>query len=334
MAYDPDTYERLILKQLEEQTTAEEAHALAAWLNASPDHQRQYDQLKNVWELTRIPTPIPPPDHATAWKKVATRSRLRQAQDRPAVAQQKRSRQRSLGWMAVPLLLIGATVWGLLMTRSPSMIEVTTLPGQVRTITLSDDTTIRLHGESTLRYSVDYNKQERIVTLEGEAFFAVTQTGLPFEVYSETAQVRVLGTQFSVRSQETSTEVVVTEGRVRVMANQADQQPIELSVGEGVVVTPTQINSLDTNSVQDTEAWIAGSVTFDATPFPEAIDRLSRIWNTPIEITATGLETESVSGSIRLGDIQQTLETLCLTLGNSTCSVRREGNTYFIFTSP
>lgn len=343
MTFDPETYERLMLKQLDQQATPEEESALAVWLAASPDHQLQFEQLKSVWELTSGPPKIPPPNRANAWQNVATKARLRSAADRPAQpasSKQSQSRQSQTrqshkkqwnrAWLAVPVLLAGAAVLWLLSSRAPSVVEVVSLPGEIRSVMLPDSTVIRLHNGSSLTYAEGYNEDHRSITLEGEAYFDVTSSQLPFRVLSNEAQVQVLGTQFSVRTHDASTEVVVTEGRVRVATPDGDASPVDLGPGQGVRVASSAINPLDPGSLEDTEAWIAGSVTFDATPFPEAIAQLSRIWDIPIALTATGLEAQTVSGSIRLESIQQTLETICLTSGNA-CQVRFEDGTYIIF---
>lgn len=330
MSFDPETYEALMLKYLEQQATPEEQAELATWLNASPDHRQQYEQLKRVWTITANPTAIPPPDKAKAWQNVATKARLRQAEDRPAAPRSTKKRAWNRAWLALPVFLASVAVIWLMIGQSPSMIEITAALGQVQTITLSDGTVVRLQSTGTLRYPEDFNQKDRIVLLEGLAYFDVRTTELPFHVQSNEADIRVVGTQFSVRSKEETTEVVVTEGRVHVVAQKERAQSVELGPGEGVTVSATQINPLDQQIRQDTEDWIAGTIMFDSTPFPEAIARLSRIWNTSIIISTPDLESQTVTGGVRLEDIEQALNTLCLTLEN-TCSVRLEEENYFIF---
>ena len=330
MSFDPETYETLMLKYLEQQTTPEEQAELATWLKASPDHRQQYEQLKRVWTLTSSPEAIPPPDKAKAWQNVATKARLRQADDRAAVPRSAKKREWNRAWLALPILLMGVAVLWLLMGRSPSMIEISATIGQVQTVTLPDGTVVRLQSAGILRYPEQFNQEDRTVQLDGAAYFDVSTTGLPFEVQSNEAFVRVLGTQFSVRSDEATTEVIVTKGRVQVIAQQEQTQSIELGPGQGVTVSNTQITPLDQQLLRDTEAWISGTLTFDSTPFPEAIARLSRLWNTPITISTPDLESQTVTGGVRLENIEQALKTLCLTLEN-TCAVRLEEENYFIF---
>lgn len=335
MSFDPETYERLMLKQLDEQATPEEVNALTAWLAASPDHQRQYEQVKSVWEITAKSPDIPPPNKAKAWDNVVVKARLRQAEDRASTPRQPGSStstsswHRNRAWLAIPLVLAVVLLWQLI-PQTPSMIEVTASSGAVQGVNLPDDTVIRLHQESTLQYASSFNKEDRIVYLEGDAYFNVTRTGLPFEVQINNVSVQVLGTEFSVRSQETHTEIVVAEGLVRVRASQDENQSIELGPGQGVRVTSTQMSSLAPESIQDAEDWINGSVHFDATPFPEALERLSRIWETPITLSNPALEVETITGSIRVLPMLNTLETMCMTL-ETACSVRFEDDAYFIF---
>ena len=335
MSFDQETYERLMLKQLDEQATPEEVSTLAAWLAASPDHQRQFEQVKSVWELTAHSLEIPPPNKAKAWNNVVEKARLRQAEDRASAPRQVQPSGRTSGWrrsrawFAIPVVLALVLVWQLI-PQSPSMIELTASSEGVQGFNLPDDTVIRLHEESTLQYAESFNKEDRVVYLDGDAYFNVTRTGLPFEVQIDGVSVQVLGTEFSVRSQETHTEVVVAEGQVRVTSSLGENQSIELGPGQGVRVTSTQLSPLAPETIQDAEDWINGSVQFDATAFPEAVTRLARIWNTQITISNPALEEETITGSIRVLPMMNTLETMCMTL-ETACSVRLEDGAYFIF---
>ena len=336
MALDPDTYERLMLKLLDEQATPEEAQALSAWLAASPNHRRQFEQMKSVWELTAESPAIPPPNKAQAWKNVATKARLRQAGDRaPEARPQPVSGgtspwyRRNRAWLVLPVILMLTLVWQFV-PRSPTMIERVASAGAVHGFNLPDETFVDLHGASRLQYAKSFNKRDRIVYLEGDAHFSVTRTGHPFQVYSGDVAIQVLGTEFSVRSQGDAIEVFVSEGQVRVRASQDDNQTIDLGPGQGVSVTNAQMSSLDTGTIQDAEDWMSRSVYFDADPFPAAVERLSRIWETPITISNPALEGETITGSIRVLPMMRTLQNMCLTLENA-CSVRFEDGAYFIF---
>lgn len=73
--------------------------------------------------------------------------------------------------------------------------------GETFKVVLSDGTEVFLNSDSRLAYPTVFKGKERVVSLEGEAYFKVTKDAKhPFIVKSGNLQVRVLGTEFNVRS--------------------------------------------------------------------------------------------------------------------------------------
>ena len=84
-------------------------------------------------------------------------------------------------------------------------------------IVLSDGTNVFLNSESTLKFPVVFNQNERVVELYGEAYFEVKEDKKrPFRVVSPHQQITVLGTSFNVTAYEDVKDVVTTlvEGRI------------------------------------------------------------------------------------------------------------------------
>lgn len=85
-------------------------------------------------------------------------------------------------------------------------------------INLPDKSSIILQPNSKICYSPkQYNKKNREVILFGEAFFEVQKNSQkPFFVYTNELITKVLGTSFSIKSQQSSSEieVIVKTGRV------------------------------------------------------------------------------------------------------------------------
>lgn len=68
-------------------------------------------------------------------------------------------------------------------------------------LTLADGTKVWLNSDSRLVYPVTFSGTTRELTLEGEAYFEVARdTALPFIVHTSGLDVRVLGTEFNVRT--------------------------------------------------------------------------------------------------------------------------------------
>lgn len=113
---------------------------------------------------------------------------------------------------------------------------------------LSDGTLVRLSPESRLTYPAAFADGERRVQIEGEAYFEVAPDAQrPFLVRSQQADVRVLGTHFTVRAYpKENYRVSLHEGRV-VVTNRLATAPetLTLNPGETAVVSSDATLTLD-----------------------------------------------------------------------------------------
>ncbi|MFL5539125.1 MAG: FecR domain-containing protein, partial [Longimicrobiaceae bacterium] len=120
---------------------------------------------------------------------------------------------------AVVLLLAGGVlVWRTLSRRSAAVqpIAYTTEVGARRTVNLPDGSAAQLAPLSRIEVAPGYGRPNRSVALTGEAYFEVEHDAAhPFIVRTRTAEVRDLGTTFSVAEADSGgSRVVVTEGSV------------------------------------------------------------------------------------------------------------------------
>jgi transmembrane sensor len=84
---------------------------------------------------------------------------------------------------------------------------------------LPDGTKVWLNASSKISYSLDYNKTERIILLEGEAFFDVaTNHSKPFVVKANNLDIKAYGTLFNVKAYPEENQVITTliEGKVTI----------------------------------------------------------------------------------------------------------------------
>ena len=144
---------------------------------------------------------------------------------------------------------------------------------QVQEFVLPDGTEVTLAPGSKLSYS---DKSPRKTQLEGKAYFEVARDeAVPFEITSDGAFVRVLGTKFMVDAGSSVKEVYVTEGKV-LFAKSSDAEGViltkdmqaTLSSDENVPIIAVEP---DVNSI----AWQRGSFIFDKTPLREVLKTLS-----------------------------------------------------------
>ena len=102
---------------------------------------------------------------------------------------------------------------------SPTMVFVSALRGQQKTLILPDGSTVWLNAASTLAYPVDMTDGARTVELSGEAFFDVAaRPSHPFLVRAREMSIAVLGTRFNVRNypEEIRSQAMVVSGAIRV----------------------------------------------------------------------------------------------------------------------
>jgi ferric-dicitrate binding protein FerR (iron transport regulator) len=105
---------------------------------------------------------------------------------------------------------------------------VTSDIGEVIDTQLPDGSTVWLSTDSRIQYSNNFNDDERIITLQGEAYFDVIHSPeKPFIVNSGDVQARVLGTSFIVKSYPNEpTKVTLATGKISVSAQGETQESI------------------------------------------------------------------------------------------------------------
>lgn len=117
----------------------------------------------------------------------------------------------------------GSYYWGVNNERSYlthlSPVSLTVENGQKAEVVLSDGTVVYINSGSKLRYDNQYGRNDRIINLEGEAYFNVApDKEKPFIVNARELNVEALGTSFNVKSYPSDKNIVVTliEGSVKV----------------------------------------------------------------------------------------------------------------------
>ncbi|MFV0378945.1 MAG: FecR family protein [Mangrovibacterium sp.] len=110
---------------------------------------------------------------------------------------------------------------------------ITVPSGTMYKVVLSDSSVVWLNARSAMHYPVTFKKQNREVTIEGEAYFEVRHDAEhPFIVHAAGNSIRVLGTKFNVNASEPASEVQTTlvSGSVEVQNKS----------GERLILRPSQ----------------------------------------------------------------------------------------------
>lgn len=156
------------------------------------------------------------------------------------------------------------------------MHAISTPRGKDFSFILADGTRVWLNGSSHLEYPSRFDGGERVVRLQGEAYFAVAKDAAhPFVVKSGRMETRVLGTQLNVSDYNGRTsEVTLVTGVAEVSSNSSNTYT-RLRPGQNATVK--QDGRITVRAV-DTElytAWKDGYFSFDNITLGDAMRRIA-----------------------------------------------------------
>lgn len=111
-------------------------------------------------------------------------------------------------------------------------------------ITLSDGTVVTLNSCSRLIYPKSFeNSGSRYVELEGEAYFNVSKSDIPFIIKSKDVYIKVYGTELNVNNYDSlKTETLLVKGVIGVTIKDNDE----------VILSPNQLHIYNANTLEST----------------------------------------------------------------------------------
>lgn len=175
--------------------------------------------------------------------------------------------------------------------------------------TLSDGSAIKLNAGSKISFNRRNFVSDRLVSLNGEAFFEVTK-GNPFRVNTPTGMVEVLGTSFNVFSRDNSFRVACLTGKVMVTSN---NQSLIIEPGERAELTSSGLNKSGDDRTKYVTAWINGEFYFENTPLSLVFKEIERQFN--VKFAGRERNDEFFTGSFVNKDLKTALEIVCIPMG-------------------
>jgi len=203
--------------------------------------------------------------------------------------------------------------------------------GEVDTIALSDGSIVTLNTKTTLQ--VAFNDAERYVVLvEGEAFFDVeSDVQRPFVIDTGEQEIRVLGTKFNVRKEESGVRVAVVEGKVAVTrvssipsANSmndnypasfdAEDYLLEAGAIGSFSTTADVVASTNFAQVSEAQNWRRGIFRFDDSSLAEVVKEFNRYRSHKIHLVNEETGNLRISGVFHFNDGEGLLQALSASL--------------------
>lgn len=201
----------IIQKYLQGKSSEEENQQLYRWIQESPEQKKRFFADKDIWDSLEL---------LKNQKNYNPEAELELVnQNIKAIPSKPIYRLNRIIQIAALLLVTFGLGWasqfisldGPVNDKVVTMKEIIVPKGQVNQVFLADGTRIWVNSETQLTVPDIFTDEERVVQLNGEAYFEVAKDSKrPFRVKLNGQQIEVLGTSFNVKAYNNSDEIETT----------------------------------------------------------------------------------------------------------------------------
>lgn len=191
-------------------------------------------------------------------------------------------------------------------------------------VTLPDSSHVWLNAGTLISFDQHFGTDNRSLTLEGEAFFDVEKSNVPFRVHTAAYDIAVLGTAFNVKAYRNDDVVTTTliRGALKVNRTAATGVVEEILLHPNEKITlqglPAERSNhpllLEKNIDAVAEAdWKDGWLTVRGESLNELSKKIERLYNVTIHFEDESLKAYKYTGRIQQFSLEQVLKALALT---------------------
>jgi transmembrane sensor len=306
--------DELIAHEFHGALSEEEKVRLQEWRQESLAAELHYAAMVRLLEMSlqasaRVSVPPPPPVHAL----------MREALPPPSIADRSRRRvprlhvKAGLGLLAAAAV---ATVLVIVPRMSPMQErQNAAAPGvihssdsEARTLRLGDGSIVRLAPGGRL---VTDDSAPRRVWLDGRAFFAVSpDSSRPFHIITGAGEAVVLGTQFDLRFESGSLQLLVVEGAVSLSSDGNEVTVRAQEIGAATGSGPPTARRVDPDFIRRELQWLEGFVAFRHTPLSRVALELTRQYGVEV-VVDSGIAGVTVSGEFENEPLDAVVDYVC-----------------------
>lgn len=348
----------LLKKKLMNELTDSEAAEFSALLEAYPDLLELYNTLfRQMPEVSEQRETAAQQAYAAHYVQLQLNGAFQPTQASPEpnteVPVRKIPAWKAMAWAASIILVVLSGVWmyrqqAAPVTGSGKPNEVVTKKGSKTQVTLPDGTRLWLNADSRITYDENFREATREVTLSGEAFFEVAKDkSRPFIIHTPTIDIKVLGTEFNVRSypKESTTETSLLHGSIEVTLNRQPANKIVLKPNEKLtvlnnnqqseperkgslkkgdnirnstelpLVAISRLHFLDDDSLPAESLWMENKLAFDNESFEKVASKLERWYNVEVETKNAALKEKHFTGVFENNTLAEVMEALRYSVG-------------------
>ncbi|WP_276374334.1 FecR domain-containing protein [Chryseolinea sp. H1M3-3] len=322
--------ERILNAYFENRATPHEKVMIKKWLQEEGSEEIFYQHLA-AWEAKHLQyTPNEDKANATFRRFLdsETVDRSGQRQQRPARKLfSKTPYLRYTGIAASILIFMSFAVY--FFSDQIFYDTYVTAYGMTKNILLEDGSEVTLNANSTLKVPKSLGTtQFREVWLEGEGFFSIAKkpNHVRFLVHANNVDVEVLGTKFNVNNRRGNTEVVLSEGSVRLTSDLHAKDDAVLYMKPGDMVSISQKDTIFKRKVVAPErysAWQSNKLVFEDTPLYEVAQKIEDYYGVQIVIQDKAIADRQLTGTLPNNDLGIVLKSLS---ASHNLDIHREEN--------
>jgi transmembrane sensor len=294
--------------------TDRERQEFEAWRNADPANAKAYAKMERTWSI------VSSMKHLKGRATANNAAPSRRTWTAPALA-----------LAASALLAIGALAWFTQQPDRGTAQHVETASGELRTITLTDGSTIELSAGSEASLQVT-DDERRVDFTSGYALFDVTHDPeRPFVVHTPRGDIRVLGTSFVISVSETQVRTTVLRGsvsgvaaRTGVLSMLGPREAVTAAANQEILLDDegAQVVAIAAEIIPRRLAWQDHMLAFDGETLNEAIAQVSQQTGWRFELQDPALGEMRVGGYVQ-ADPEAFIELLSTSLD---LEARRDGD--------
>lgn len=284
-------YELLAL-YFSDEATPSEKEKVERWREELPEHEVLFHTLREQWEEVKIDTSsYVIPDRSAVWGKIQQKIHTSVLQ---VPLYTRALLVRVSGIAAAIALVVGFSLAFFIPKPANEMAQsvlenvILAPSGQKSQLVLPDGTKVWLNSGSKLTYNSCYALSERIVELEGEAYFDVKQNQqFPFTVKAGVVDVKVHGTAFNVNAyaDENTISVALVRGKVSLVSSASQELLTYLTPNQAATVSKSsgkyQVISCD---AQAEACWHLNLLKFEGASTEEVWKKLGRWYGVKVSL--------------------------------------------------
>ncbi|MDR1500991.1 MAG: FecR domain-containing protein [Prevotella sp.] len=280
----------LLSKYLNGECTQEEIVSVLDWCNRSKENKKEFIRLKKAWIISdRKNDEYIASSAPNIWNNI-----LASISQKPPKTYTKRSLIYYAAISAVAAIVLMFCL-NIFMNNDAwdGNVGYTDLympRGEKGQLFLPDGTKVWLNSDSRLTFGNDFNTKNRMVILEGEAFFDVAKSDeYKFTVRTASVDVKVHGTAFNVTAYKESDDVDVSlqRGSVSIYKRGTEEEVASLVPSQHISVNKksflSKINSFEDDS---NIAWTFEELIFEYAPLKEVFSKMGNWYGVDILIAS------------------------------------------------